>query len=959
MKKLKRFLSLMLTSCIFIGMGSDLKTQAQTIDDISRLEIKVNGSGTVVIDDGYSKYSLEDKDSLKANVTVNSNLQLTVTPNEGYSIASVSGVDSQGRENGNSRIYDITTKANGTFIDVNFEKETKDEVKNEIKEETKDEVKNEIKEETKNEANEESSQETVKEEETKEEDKSIEERIVDKYHEGIYNEDFQIEYRKNLATEKGLLDVVDGDYFLTTEFMTDKSSAYYMNEGIVLLIKSSSNADIERIHQQDEKLREQIGSIVYTYDSLDEVEDTEEKKGFFALVASLFSTREAETKSARASIVYNNGTYSESYNGYTYSAPMLSVDGNTAFCFEMDKTPPAVGGGSVVANSVRETTNDTLRKILYYGYNGPESSVGAAWCPGGNKLLAVITSQAASYEYSGSSTTLGTNFHNYIKTLAAPPSGFKVYLADTGSATQTVGFWIYEKQGELELLKESADTTITKGNDYYSLDGAEYGVYTGASATGLVGTLTTDSNGKSNTLTLDAGIYYIKETKAPKGYALDTKIHEVTVTSGAKTTFTTSDKPQTDPVGVLLQKVDADTGNASPQGKGTLADAQFTFKFYAGEYNDGVNPADLGVSPTRTWVMKTDANGRTYLSDTYKVSGDAFYYNGTSRPTLPLGTLTVQETKAPVGYKINSELFVIKITPDGSAETVSTFNEPIVKEDSLKFTIKKVQSGTDIVIANAKFRHTNPDGSTEDLQTGSNGEVVIRGLTQGVHKIVEYESPDGYEVNTNEFIFEVKGDNSIEVKSNTTNMGMSYSELDGDGILTVGNDVKSYSLRLTKVNDKGAVLQGAEFTLYSDKDCKNPIETQVSDKNGNLRFTKLKPGTKYYMKETKAPQGYKIPVDVFGNVHVYEIYVETTPVNNIFDYYIDGNKYTVNDTNSNNDIYLAGTKEDREINMKIINTIGMKLPKTGSFLMIPLVLIGIALMSYPVISNKKKKTNNV
>ena len=108
------------------------------------------------------------------------------------------------------------------------------------------------------------------------------------------------------------------------------------------------------------------------------------------------------------------------------------------------------------------------------------------------------------------------------------------------------------------------------------------------------------------------------------------------------------------------------------------------------------------------------------------------------------------------------------------------------------------------------------------------------------------------------------------------------------------------------------------------------------------------------MKETKAPEGYRIPVDIFGNVHVYEIYVESTPVNNVFDYYIDGVKYTVNDTDSNKDVYLTGTKSDREVNIKVVNTIGMKLPKTGSWLMIPILLIGVGLMSYSVFSNKKK-----
>ena len=74
----------------------------------------------------------------------------------------------------------------------------------------------------------------------------------------------------------------------------------------------------------------------------------------------------------------------------------------------------------------------------------------------------------------------------------------------------------------------------------------------------------------------------------------------------------------------------------------------------------------------------------------------------------------------------------------------------------------------------------------------------------------------------------------------------------------------------------------------------------------------------------------------------------------MFDYYIEGVKYTVNDIDSSKDIYLAGTKSEREVNMKVVNIIGMKLPKTGSFLMIPLVLTGIGLMSYSLVSSKKK-----
>lgn len=925
MRKLKRILSLVLTSCIFIGMGSDIKAQAQTVEEIAKLEIKVNGKGTVIVDDGYSKYSLEDKDVLRANATVNSDLKLTVTPNDGYLIASVSGVDSQIGESGNSKIYDVSTKSDGTFIDVNFKKETKEEVNNDIKEETKDEVKEE-------------NEDTNKSEISNDIEKELtEEIIINKYNDGIKMEEDLIEARKKLATEKNLLGQVDENFFLTEEYLSNKSSADLMDEGVLILLNSLTNDEIKEFLTETNSNDEFI-----VRQSL--IESRLFKRDLISNRFSFLNTRESL-------VVGNRGAITEYYNGYAHTAPLLSINGKQAFCVMFEMKDPSSG---TIATNKRLANNDMLRKILYYGYNGPGTgSISSSWSSNQN-LLMIATTQAASKANGHASYSLGNDFYNYVSGLATPPSGFKVYVVTTnGGATQDLAYWEFEQKGRLQISKESADPSITNGNNSYSLVGAEYGVYSNSSATNRVGTLTIGSNGWSNEIELDAGTYYIKETKAPKGYYLDKTTYPITVSAGSKATKTLKDKPKVDPIGILLRKVDADTGANRPQGSGSLADAHFTLKFYSGEYGDGVNPADLGKSPTRTWVVKTDNDGYTELNDSYKVSGDPFWYNELGRPTMPSGTLTIQETKAPVGYKINPEIFVKKIVP-GITDNVSTYNEPIIKEDSLNFVIKKVQSGTSTLIPNAKFRHTKPDGSTEELTTGSNGEVIIRGLTQGTHRIVETQAPEGYEVNRNEFVFEVKSDNTIKVISNTTNMGMSYSTFEGDGILTVNDDVKPFSIRLTKVNDKGAILEGAEFTLYSDSACNNAIETQVSDGNGNLKFKNLRPGTRYYMKETKAPEGYRIPVDIFGRVHVYEIYAESTPVNNVFNYYIDGVKYTSNDTDSSKDVYLAGTKDDREVNMKVVNIIGMKLPKTGSWLMIPILLVGVGLMSYSVFSSKKK-----
>ena len=222
MRKLKRILSLVLTMCIFIGMGSDIKAQAQTIEEVAKLEIKVNGKGTVIVDDGYSKYSLEDKDVLRANATVNSDLKLTVTPNDGYLIASVSGVDSQVGESGNSRIYDVSTKSDSTFIDVNFEKETKEEVENEIKEETnneiKEEVNNDIKEETKEEVNDEIEEKKCVSEEAK--------KFIAEYEAGNYDSSESLEFRKSLVASNNLEEYVDSQFFFKQEYIEDLEETY-------------------------------------------------------------------------------------------------------------------------------------------------------------------------------------------------------------------------------------------------------------------------------------------------------------------------------------------------------------------------------------------------------------------------------------------------------------------------------------------------------------------------------------------------------------------------------------------------------------------------------------------------------------------------------------------------------------------------------------------------------------
>ncbi len=543
--------------------------------------------------------------------------------------------------------------------------------------------------------------------------------------------------------------------------------------------------------------------------------------------------------------------------------------------------------------------------------------------------------------------------------------GFETNLHHFGGSTpQTVGTvfelaFKVQSKGKLCIKKTSANPAITDNNPCYSLQGAEYGVYkTEADAKAnknKVKTLTTEENGWSNTVELDEGTYYLKETKNPKGYALSSSVNKITVTSGKTTQYGTNnelkDYPQADPVGILLGKVDKETNKNKPQGSASLAGAEFTVKYYKGLYDS--DPAKSGQIPARSWVLKTDKDGFAYLDSDYKVSGDDFYMFG-NIATIPVGTITIQETKAPTGYFINNEVFVRKIEANGKDQYVSTYNQPTVNEKVIKFDIKKVQAGTSTPVSGAVFRHTLPNGSTEDLETNSTGEITITGLASGTHKIKEIKSPDGYQLNPNEVVFNVASSTGkITFTSGTNSLIVQGTKDSGDGYATFADKVNPFNLKITKTNEHGKVLKGAEFTLYSDEGCKNVVDTQISDDKGLLTFKNLDVEKTYYFKETKAPQGYRIPVDENGNAYVHSVYVKATPQTNTFEFTVDGIKYDTSKTSGN--VRLEGSKKDRVVAVDITNKTTQLLPETGSNGTILLIGLGVAVIAFALYKSKKDK----
>ena len=122
--------------------------------------------------------------------------------------------------------------------------------------------------------------------------------------------------------------------------------------------------------------------------------------------------------------------------------------------------------------------------------------------------------------------------------------------------------------------------------------------------------------------------------------------------------------------------------------------------------------------------------------------------------------------------------------------------------------------------------------------------------------------------------------------------------------------------------------------------------------DGKLVISGLEVEKTYYFTETKAPKGYKIPVDVNGKPIVHTLYAEAIPVENKFTFKVDDVEY--NTSNTNGTVCLKGNVVDRIVSVSVTNEIMGKLPETGSSLTFMMTLTGIGLMVVSVWYYKKK-----
>ena len=221
------------------------------------------------------------------------------------------------------------------------------------------------------------------------------------------------------------------------------------------------------------------------------------------------------------------------------------------------------------------------------------------------------------------------------------------------------------KVGDVAIKKVPASPELVKGNKLYSLEGAQYGIYSDAACTELIHTVTTDRDGNAEKVTLEIGTYYVKEIKASPGYELDEEIYTAEVKFGDDRILTLKEKPSFAPLNLALHKIDKESGQPSPQGAASLAGAEFTVCYYDGFFTKE-NLPDYGTYPSeakRKWVVKTvekeEGGKKTYCADmgdiSCKAGGDGYFMeNGAA--ALPLGTISIEETKAPKGYLLEGAL---------------------------------------------------------------------------------------------------------------------------------------------------------------------------------------------------------------------------------------------------------------------------------------------------------------
>ncbi|MBS7190969.1 MAG: VaFE repeat-containing surface-anchored protein [Clostridiales bacterium] len=227
-------------------------------------------------------------------------------------------------------------------------------------------------------------------------------------------------------------------------------------------------------------------------------------------------------------------------------------------------------------------------------------------------------------------------------------------------ATISIVYPSAPKNGYLKIHKSSANPEMTDKNSCYKFEGIRYGIFTDEACVNNLVVLTLDANGYSQPYELPEGTYYIREADAApgSGYQTNGTVYTVNVTAGttadAPVMCETTDVPLNDPLGIQINKINSD-GTTTVD----LSGAEYTITYYPKQYTSVAEiKADPDVKST-VWVIQTKkhSDGSYYASlrdecivPNSNSAGAVFGKNHTGTYVIPLGTITVEETKAPAGF---------------------------------------------------------------------------------------------------------------------------------------------------------------------------------------------------------------------------------------------------------------------------------------------------------------------
>ena len=474
------------------------------------------------------------------------------------------------------------------------------------------------------------------------------------------------------------------------------------------------------------------------------------------------------------------------------------------------------------------TVTDSKSVAAYYTY----TCNGITFTKNGNKLTISTTKEYPSGVVATGSRTIGDDSNlawwkctdSSIQLIATPLGKTKTVRSYLKVQTVTPSYYIY-------LKKSSADTSMTNGDNRYSLEGAVYTVYSGNTA---VATIATDASGYGYTnVALQNGRYSIKETTSPKNYYKDETTHWVTISYG-DAALNVSDVPIPLEYSINLTKTSANVSITNGDSGYSLAGA--VYKIY-------------NSSGTEVASITTDSSGK-----------------GTSNVKLKNGTYTAVESKAPPGYALDTTRHTVRINNANAALNVS--DVPLIKT----VTLTKTSANTSITAGNSNYslagakynvyvangtpgHDYSKDTVVATFTTGSSGKATLsRVLKPNTrYAILETQAPPGYLKDTTVHTFYLTYDAAtMNVVDDPSAVKITVKKKDsGNGTTTPAGN---------------ASLAGAVYAITYKENGVDKTVQKTTNSSGILYFTNVPLG-EIKIQEISAPVGYKLD----STVHTYNV----------------------------------------------------------------------------------------